>query len=77
MIIRFGYCPPNPGPWSRKYKHVKYYTDFDSAIEKYDGHSSFWIKFSGRYREISYEQLIELKDKYNTVRSVRSVRSVR
>ena len=61
IIIRFGYRPPNPGPNSRVYKHVKSYTDIETALENYDGHSSIWIKYNNnRFVEIDYAKLLEL-----------------
>ena len=65
MVIRFGYCPPNPGPNNTRLKYIKWFNNIDDAIEAYDGRSSIWINSSGRYREISYVQLIALKDKYD------------
>lgn len=62
MVIRFGYRPPNPGPWSTKYKHVSSYIDKKDAIENYDGYLDIWYKPSigAKYRKITYEQLLEL-----------------
>ena len=68
MVIRFGYCPPSPGPNNRRLKYIKWFNNIDDAIEAYNGHTSIWLKSSGRYREINYEQLIALKDKYDTGR---------
>ena len=68
VIVRFGYCPPNPGPNNRLLKYIKWFNNIDDAIEAYDGRSSIWINTTGVYREISYVQLIALKDKYDTGR---------
>ena len=56
MIIRFGYCPPNPGP-KTKLKN-RWFSDINDAINSYDGKSSIWIKTSGRFREITYDKLM-------------------
>ena len=56
MIIRFGYCPPNPGP-KAKLKNSGF-SDINDAINSYDGKSSIWVKTSGRFREITYDKLM-------------------
>ena len=67
MTIRFGYCPPSPGPNSRLLKHVKWFNNIDDAVEAYDGHTSIWINSSGIYREITFEQLLNFqKDGHKT-----------
>ena len=38
MTIRFGYCPPNPGPNANK--RCTWYSDVRSAVEAYDGKRS-------------------------------------
>ena len=59
VIIRFGYCPPNPGPKSKI--RNKWYSDISQAIDNYDGKSEIWIKYNNnRYRKISYNKLINL-----------------
>lgn len=57
-VIRFGYCPPNPGPKAKPW--CKWYTNIDDAINNWN-HESIWIKGGGRYREITFEQLCKLK----------------
>ena len=59
-IIRFGYCPPNPGP-KRKLLN-KWFSDIKDAIENWDGNSSIWIKTNGRYVEISFSKLRDLAE---------------
>lgn len=67
MTIRFGYCPPSPGPNSRLLKHVKWFNNIDDAVEAYDGHTSIWINSSGIYHEITFEQLLNFqKDGHKT-----------
>ena len=58
MTIRFGYCPPNPGPNAKK--RCAWYSDVRSAIKAYDGKRSIWIKTCGKYVEMSYDKLLEL-----------------
>ena len=59
MVIRFNYCPPNPGPNSKP--RCRWYSDVQSAIDAYDGKSSIWLRTGkGKYIEISYNKLLEL-----------------
>ena len=59
VIIRFGYCPPNPGP-KKKLKN-KWYYDINQSIDEYDGRSETWVSYNNqRYRKITFEQLIKL-----------------
>ena len=59
MLIRFNYCPPNPGPNTKT--KCRWYSDFKSAIDAYDGKSSIWLRTGkGKYIEISYNKLLEL-----------------
>ena len=60
MIIRFGYCPPNPGPKTKP--RCKWYRgdEIEDAINEYDGRSSIWVNTTGTYREISYNELLNL-----------------
>lgn len=60
MKIRFGYCPSNPGWKSRRLKYIRWYNDPKSAVEAYNGHYSIWAQISGIYREITFEELVEL-----------------
>lgn len=58
LIIRLGYCKPNPG-WKTKL-HCRWYTDKDGAIKAYRG-GSIWVKKNNnKYRAISYEELLKL-----------------
>jgi hypothetical protein len=59
MLIRFNYCPPNPGPNSKP--RCRWYSDVRTAIDAYDGKSSIWLRTGkGKYIEISYNKLREL-----------------
>ena len=59
MLIRFNYCPPNPGPNSKP--RCRWYSDVRTAIDVYDGKSSIWLRTGkGKYIEISYNKLLEL-----------------
>lgn len=64
MIIRFGYCPPNPGPKDKP--KCKWYRgeEISDAIQEYDGHSEIYINTSGRYQQVSYNYLLKLEKKY-------------
>lgn len=58
VVIRFGYCPPNPGP-KRKLKN-KWFTDVNDAINNYNG-GTIYISYNRQtYREISFNELLEL-----------------
>lgn len=57
-VIRFGYCPPNPGPKARR--NNKWYTNVDAAINNWN-HESIWIKYGSRFKEITFERLCKLK----------------
>jgi hypothetical protein len=59
MIIRLGYCPQNPGWKWKGLKKIKWYSDVNEAISDYDG-QSIWVSYGGRYREITYQQLLDL-----------------
>lgn len=43
-VIRFGYCPPSPGPKSEI--RNKWYTDANDAIENWDGRSEIWVSYN-------------------------------
>lgn len=62
LVIRFGYCPPNPGPKTKT--KCKWYNNIDDAIEAYcnlNYKMPIYISYNNcKYREISYEQLIEI-----------------
>ena len=58
VIIRFGYCPPNPGP-KKKLKN-KWYSNLSDAITAYNG-EELWIRENSQvYIKITYEDLIKL-----------------
>lgn len=58
VIIRFGYCPPNPGP-KKKLKN-KWYSKPSDAIAAYNG-EELWIRENNQvYIKITYEDLIKL-----------------
>ena len=58
VIIRFGYCPPNPGP-KKKLKN-KWYSNPSDAIAAYNG-EELWIRENSQvYIKITYEDLIKL-----------------
>lgn len=68
VIIRVGYCPENPGPKANT--GCKWFNTFESAIkycEEWPQNSKgfLYIKI-GRdiYRKISYNELIELYERY-------------
>lgn len=59
FVIRFGYCPPSPGPKARI--RNKWYTDVNDAIENWDGRSEIWISYNKEvYRQISYADLLNM-----------------
>lgn len=59
MLIRFNYCPSNPGPNSKP--NCRWYLNVQNAIDEYDGKSSIWLRTGkGKYIEISYNKLLEL-----------------
>ena len=61
FIIRFGYCPPNPGP-KAKIKN-KWYREkeIEDAINNWDGQSEIWISYNKRpYHQISFSELCNL-----------------
>lgn len=55
--IRFGYCPPNPGP--KKKLHNKWFTNVNDAINNWKG-ESIWISYGRNYKQITFEKLLEL-----------------
>lgn len=65
MVIRFGYCPPNPGP-NAKLKN-KWFTNISDVINEYCG-ERIHIKSGNRYRETTIENLEKLLDKYGSAR---------
>jgi alpha-L-fucosidase len=62
-VIRFRYCPPNPGPKRKLYN--KWFTKVEDAIEEYNG-ETIYISYNKKpYKEITFEYLIELHLKNN------------
>jgi len=58
VVIRFGYCPPNPGP-NAKLKN-KWFTDVNDAINNYNGEKIYISYNRQTYREITFNELLEL-----------------
>jgi hypothetical protein len=62
IVIRFGYCPPNPG-WKCKTKW-HWFRSYQDAIEfAYENNrfNDIWVSYNGqRYRELSFNKLCEL-----------------
>lgn len=57
-VIRFGYCPPNPGPKGKVYN--KWFTKVEDAIEEYKG-GTIYISYNKKpYKEITFEELCNL-----------------
>ena len=44
ITIRFGYCPPNPGPKKKLYN--KWFTKVEDAIAEYDGRKQIYISYN-------------------------------
>jgi hypothetical protein len=57
MIIRFGYCPPNPGPKAKI--NCRWYSNIKDAIDNYNN-QTIWIKKNSKYVEITFDELIKL-----------------
>lgn len=58
IVIRFGYCPPNPGPKGKFYN--KWFTKAEDAIEEYKG-ETIYISYNKKpYKEITFEELCKL-----------------
>ena len=55
--IRFGYCPPNPGPKMKL--NNKWFTNKEDAINEYNV-GSIYISYGGKYKKITFEQLLNL-----------------
>lgn len=66
MIIRFGYCAPNPGPKSKIKNKWFRLEEIDNAINQYNN-ESIWISTNGKYHEITYLQLLNIKEKFNNI----------
>lgn len=58
ITIRFGYCPPNPGPKKKLYN--KWFTNVEDALAEYDGQKHIYISYNKQtYKEITFEELLE------------------
>lgn len=58
-VIRFGYCPPNPGPKAKL--RNKWFTKVEDAIEEYKEGETIYISYNNQtYREITFNDLLEL-----------------
>lgn len=58
IVIRFGYCPPNPGP-KTKLKN-KWFTNINDAINNYNGETIYISYNRQTYKEITFNELLEL-----------------
>lgn len=58
LIIRFGYCSPNPGPKARL--NCKWYSDKESAIQNWNNERIFISVNNSKYREITINELVRL-----------------
>lgn len=64
LVIRFGYCPPSPGPKAKI--RNKWYRDNEikDAINNWDGNSEIWISYNKqKYRQISFIELCRIYEK--------------
>jgi hypothetical protein len=58
FIIRFGYCPPNPGPRSR-FK-CKWFTDVLTLLDNYkEGDDVFVSHNGGKYIHTTIDKIVE------------------
>lgn len=70
--FRIGYCPPNPGPWSRIYEGVHAYneTEIDNAIKRAKEKPNYPIymkpSYGKRYREITFDRLLEYAEQISS-----------
>lgn len=61
--FRIGYCPPNPGPWSKVYGYVRAYNEneIEHAIQYAKEHNALPIyvksSYGKAYKEITFKQL--------------------
>lgn len=61
LIIRFGYCPPNPGPKAKIRNKWYREEEFEDAINGWDGQSEIWISYNKQtYRKISFVELCNI-----------------
>lgn len=63
VVVRFGYCPPNPG-WKTK-NYGPSFTNIENAIKYAQGHehlrNDIWISYNKRaYRKIDFYDLCNL-----------------
>ena len=58
ITIRFGYCPPNPGPKAKL--RNKWFTNVEDAIKEYKGETIYISYNNKKYREITFNDLLEL-----------------
>lgn len=59
ITIRFGYCPPNPGPKAKL--RNKWFTKVEDAIKEYREGEIIYISYNNKkYREITFNDLLEL-----------------
>lgn len=58
ITIRFGYCPPNPGPKAKL--RNKWFTNVEDAIEEYKGETIYISYNKKQYKEITFNDLLEL-----------------
>lgn len=66
LTIRFGYCPPNPGPKKKIYN--KWYNNIKDAIDEYNGRDLIYISYNKKvYRQITFNQLYKLYESENTL----------
>lgn len=57
-IIRFGYCPPSPGPKAKITN--KWFNNINDALEAYNG-EILYIKYNNlKYRRITLDELLKL-----------------
>lgn len=63
LVIRFGYCPPNPGP-KAKIRNKWYRGDeIEDAINNWDGNSEIWVSYNKQtYRQISFAELCRIHE---------------
>ena len=58
MRIRFGYCPPNPGPKTKL--NNKWFINKEDAINEYNGEPIYISYNNQKYRKITFEKLLNL-----------------
>lgn len=66
IVVRFGYCPPNPGPHASI--GCRWYSCVDEAIDAYynyrlDQRVPIYISINNdKYKQITYDQLCKMKE---------------